>query len=280
MQRFENLQGVVQIAARGALQGSVGSAFLEKFAELPAFSALINGAASHAVEFDDIWRNAVYHPGAPVIAAALATGQAHGANGEAFLRGVIVGYEISTRIGEAVMPSHYKYWHTTGTVGCFGAAASAGMLAGCNRGQFMDALGTVGTFAAGLRTPVLLDAIDRLEPLTPIVAFRRTANRRRRYEALANVPAGFLVVADAAYLLSTWHADTRPATLDLADAAATRWLGLEVKRHVQHDAAHALVEFVARYRIGGHPAVRLHEVSRFVREDGRWYYLDGEFPAR
>ncbi len=104
------------------------------------------------------------------------------------------------------------------------------------------------------------------------VAADAQALMRSRYSAY--------VVADAAYLLSTWHADTRPATLDLADAAATRWLGLEVKRHVQHDAAHALVEFVARYRIGGHPAVRLHEVSRFVREDGRWYYLDGEFPAR
>ena len=124
-------------------------------------AALINGAASHAVEFDDIWRNAVYHPGAPVIAAALATGQAHGANGEAFLRGVIVGYEISTRIGEAVMPSHYKYWHTTGTVGCFGAAASAGLLAGCNRGQFMDALGTVGTFAAGLQQAFRSEAMSK-----------------------------------------------------------------------------------------------------------------------
>jgi 2-methylcitrate dehydratase PrpD len=124
-------------------------------------AALINGAASHAVEFDDIWRNAVYHPGAPVIAAALATGQAHGANGEQFLRGVIAGYEISTRIGEAVMPSHYKYWHTTGTVGCFGAAASAGMLAGCNHEQFMDALGTVGTFAAGLQQAFRSEAMSK-----------------------------------------------------------------------------------------------------------------------
>jgi 2-methylcitrate dehydratase PrpD len=114
-------------------------------------AALINGSAAHAVEFDDIWRNAVYHPGAPVIAAALAVAQSQNAAGEAFLRGVIVGYEVSTRIGEAVMPSHYKYWHTTGTVGCFGAAAAAATLLGCNRGQFMNAMGTVGTFAAGLQ---------------------------------------------------------------------------------------------------------------------------------
>ena len=124
-------------------------------------AALINGSAAHAVEFDDIWRNAVYHPGAPVIAAALAAAQAQGASGEQFLRGVIVGYEISTRIGEAVMPSHYKYWHTTGTVGCFGAAAAAATLLGCSREQILNALGTVGTFAAGLQQAFRSEAMSK-----------------------------------------------------------------------------------------------------------------------
>ena len=114
-------------------------------------AALINGAASHSVEFDDIYRDAGYHPGSPVISAALAAAQSTGASGETFLRGVIVGYETSTRIGEAVMPSHYKYWHTTGTVGAFGAAASVATVLGCNRDQFANALGTVGSFAAGLQ---------------------------------------------------------------------------------------------------------------------------------
>lgn len=82
------------------------------------------------------------------------------------------------------------------------------------------------------------------------------------------------------YLLATWHPDTRPDELDLGDPAATRWLGLEVKRHGLTGPDHAIVEFVARYRTGGGPAVRLHEISRFVREDGRWYYVDGTFPAR
>ena len=114
-------------------------------------AALINGAASHTVEFDDIWRDAVYHPASPVISAALAAAQAHGASGEAFLRGVVVGYEVSTRIGDAVMPSHYRYWHTTGTVGTFGAAAAVATLLRCNREQFVHALGNAGTFAAGLQ---------------------------------------------------------------------------------------------------------------------------------
>src|SRR4029079_16567854 len=114
-------------------------------------AALINGAASHAVEFDDIYRDAGYHPGSPVISAALAAAQSHGASGEIFLRGVIVGYEMSTRIGEAVMPSHYKFWHTTGTVGTFGAAAAVATVLGCNRDQIANALGTVGSFASGLQ---------------------------------------------------------------------------------------------------------------------------------
>src|SRR6187397_2316344 len=114
-------------------------------------AALINGAASHSVEFDDIYRDAGYHPGSPTISAALAAAQATAANGETFLRGVIVGYEVSTRIGEAVMPSHYRFWHTTGSVGCFGSAAAVATVLGCNRDQIAHALGTVGSFASGLQ---------------------------------------------------------------------------------------------------------------------------------
>lgn len=78
------------------------------------------------------------------------------------------------------------------------------------------------------------------------------------------------------YLLATWHSSTRPEKLDLGAEPAPRWLGLEVKHHQPQDESHALVEFVARYRVGsrGH---RLHETSRFVREDGRWFYVDGDF---
>jgi len=79
-----------------------------------------------------------------------------------------------------------------------------------------------------------------------------------------------------AYLLATWHPGTRPAALDLA-ADNARWLGLEVKKHDAESADRATVEFVARYKTGGR-AHRLHEISRFVREEGRWFYVDGEFP--
>jgi SEC-C motif-containing protein len=77
------------------------------------------------------------------------------------------------------------------------------------------------------------------------------------------------------YLLATWHVAVRPARLGLADEAPIQWIGLAVKRHEQQDADHAVVEFIARYRINGR-AHRLHEVSRFVREAGRWFYAGGD----
>jgi SEC-C motif-containing protein len=80
------------------------------------------------------------------------------------------------------------------------------------------------------------------------------------------------------YLLATWHPSTRPEKLDLDAEPACKWLGLEVKRHQQQDDDHAVVEFVARYRVAGR-GQRLHETSRFVREEGRWFYVDGDFEA-
>jgi len=89
---------------------------------------------------------------------------------------------------------------------------------------------------------------------------------RSRYSAFA--------LGLTAYLRDTWHPSTRPAALEPLPPGM-RWLGLEVRRHVTQDADHALVEFVARSKLGGR-AERLHETSRFVREHGRWFYVDGE----
>lgn len=81
------------------------------------------------------------------------------------------------------------------------------------------------------------------------------------------------------YLLATWHASTRPKSLLLSNDDQTRWLGLDVKRHHVNGASdgdRAVVEFVARFKVGGGRAERLHEISRFVREGGRWFYVDGD----
>lgn len=91
-------------------------------------------------------------------------------------------------------------------------------------------------------------------------------------EALMRSRYSAFVRGLAPYLQATWHASTRPAELVLDPAV--RWLGLEVRRHVVMDATHADVEFVARSRQDGR-GQRLHELSHFVQEDGRWWYVDG-----
>ena len=77
------------------------------------------------------------------------------------------------------------------------------------------------------------------------------------------------------YLLATWHPRTRPASLDFDKEAPLNWIGLEIKGHEQQGEDKAIVEFVARYKVGGR-AHRLDETSRFVREDGCWFYVDGD----
>ena len=124
-------------------------------------AALINATASHTIEFDDIFRDAVYHPGCPVIGAALAAAQAKGASGEDLLRAIVVGYEISTRIGVAVQPSHYRFWHTTGTIGTFGAAAAVASILKLDAGRTAHALATAGTFAAALQQAFRSDAMSK-----------------------------------------------------------------------------------------------------------------------
>ena len=78
------------------------------------------------------------------------------------------------------------------------------------------------------------------------------------------------------YLLATWHHSTRPASLELTDKPQQKWLDLTVKRFEQTASDNATVEFVARFKVSGR-AYRLHEISRFVLEDGRWFYVDGDF---
>jgi 2-methylcitrate dehydratase PrpD len=124
-------------------------------------AALINGSAAHTVEVDDIFREGIYHPGAPTISAALVLAQARAASGEAFLRAVIVGYEISTRIGAIMGRAHYRFWHNTGTIGCFGAAGAAAELLGLDAGRFAHALATVATFSAGLQQAFRTDSMSK-----------------------------------------------------------------------------------------------------------------------
>lgn len=124
-------------------------------------AALVNGTASHIAEFDDIFRDAIYHPGCPVIAAALAAVQASGGDGDVFARAVLAGYEVSTRIGAAVAPAHYRFWHPTGTVGTLGAAAACSVALGLDAERSAHAIATSSTFAAALQQAFRSDAMSK-----------------------------------------------------------------------------------------------------------------------
>jgi 2-methylcitrate dehydratase PrpD len=124
-------------------------------------AALINGTAAHTVEVDDIYKHAIYHPGAPTIAAALAVAQETGRSGRDLLHAIVVGYDVSTRIGAALGRAHYRYWHNTGTVGVFGAAAATAVLYALDETRSAHALATAATFAAGLQQAFRMDSMSK-----------------------------------------------------------------------------------------------------------------------
>ena len=124
-------------------------------------AALFNATAAHAAELDDSFRDAMVHPGAATIAAALAAAQAKQASGEQFLRAVVLGYEVATRIGVVMGRAHYRHWHSTGTVGTFGAAAAAASALGLDESAFANALALAATFAAGLQQAFRLESMAK-----------------------------------------------------------------------------------------------------------------------
>lgn len=159
------IAGSVEMPAAGlrrALQGGRGASLLPDGGDAdPRTAALINGTASHTVEVDDIFRSGLYHPGVVTIPAALAAAEKARASGADFIRAVVAGYEVGNRIARAVNPAHYAYWHTTATVGHFGAAVAAGVALGCTAEQIGHAMANAATFAAGLRHAFASDAMSK-----------------------------------------------------------------------------------------------------------------------
>ena len=125
----------------------------------PFFAALINAAASHFVEQDDLHNSSVLHPGTVVFPAVFAMAQAIGASGKEFIAASVAGYECGVRVGEFLGRSHYKVFHTTGTAGKLAAAAGVARLLKLDADQMQHALGSAGTMAAGL-WEFLRDAAD------------------------------------------------------------------------------------------------------------------------
>ena len=125
----------------------------------PLFAAMVNAAAAHVVEQDDVHNGSVFHPAAVVFPPALAVAQALGRSGRDLLTAAVAGYEVGIRVGEFLGRSHYKIFHTTGTAGTIAAAVTVGRLLNLDAGQMLHALGSAGTQAAGL-WEFLRDAAD------------------------------------------------------------------------------------------------------------------------
>ncbi|QDL38621.1 MmgE/PrpD family protein [Rhodoferax sediminis] len=159
----------------------------------PATAAWINGSASHAVEFDDIYREAVYHPGSPTVAAALAIAEARDASGGELLAAVVVGYEVATRIGAALQPSHVRRFHATGTIGCLGAAVAAAVLLRPRDAQAVrHAMATAATFASGLQQALRSEAMTK-----PLHAGHAAAVGVRAAQAAAHGVTGAADILEA-----------------------------------------------------------------------------------
>ncbi|WP_292700422.1 MmgE/PrpD family protein [Mesorhizobium sp.] len=125
----------------------------------PYFAAMVNAAASHVVEQDDVHNGSVFHPAAVIFPAVLAVAEAEGKTGREVLTACIAGYEVGIRVGEFLGRSHYEIFHTTGTAGAVAAAAAVGRLIGLDAAGLNHAVGSAGTQAAGL-WEFLRDAAD------------------------------------------------------------------------------------------------------------------------
>ncbi len=144
--------------AMGPREGSAENLLTRKHTS-PIFAALVNGAASHFVEQDDLHNSSVLHPGTVVFPAVLAAAQDVGATGRELIAAAVAGYECGVRVGEFLGRSHYKVFHTTGTAGKLAAAAGVAHVLKLDAGKMQHALGSAGTMAAGL-WEFLRDAAD------------------------------------------------------------------------------------------------------------------------
>jgi 2-methylcitrate dehydratase PrpD len=217
-----------------------GEVLISRQRTSPYFAAMVNAAASHVAEQDDVHNGSVFHPAAVVFPAALATAQALGRSGRDLLAASVAGYEVGIRVGEFLGRAHYKIFHTTGTAGTLAAAAAVGHLLKLDADRMLHAFGSAGTQAAGL-WEFLRDAADSKQLhtahassgglLAAQLASQGFTGARRILEGAQGMAAGMAKDADPARLV---------------DGLGTRWTLAETSfkfhascRHT-HPAADAL----------------------------------------
>ncbi len=118
-----------------------------------ANAALVNGSTGHILDYDDVSWTTIGHPAVVVASAALASGEEFNSSGMELISAFVAGYETTASIGRAVIPEICRRgWHSTSTLGVFGAAAAAGKICGLNPAQMTNALGIAGSLASGVKT--------------------------------------------------------------------------------------------------------------------------------
>jgi 2-methylcitrate dehydratase PrpD len=216
----------------------------------PYFAAMVNAAASHVVEQDDVHNGSVFHPAAVIFPAVLAVAEAEKKTGREMLTACIAGYEVGIRVGEFLGRSHYEIFHTTGTAGAVAAAAAVGKLIGLDAAQLNHALGSAGTQAAGL-WEFLRDAADSKQLHTA----RAAANGlTAAYLARDGFRGAARILEGKKGMAAGMSSDADPACL--TDRLGSRWATEETSfkwhascRHT-HPAADALQLLMRREGLG------------------------------
>ncbi|MBV4544422.1 MmgE/PrpD family protein [Pseudomonas vlassakiae] len=236
-ERYAERMGPTQGSARVLTSGRSSS---------PYFAALVNGAASHLVEQDDLHNSSVLHPATVVFSAVLAAAQDLGKSGQELLLASVAGYEAGIRIGEFLGRSHYRIFHTTATVGTLAAAVGVGKLLGFDKEQFINLLGSAGTQAAGL-WEFLRDAADSKQLHTAKAA---ADGLLAAYLTADGLTGACNILEGDQGLAAGMSSDADPARLN--DRLGTRWALAETSfkfhascRHT-HPAADALLQLMQR----------------------------------
>ncbi|RJF98227.1 MmgE/PrpD family protein [Noviherbaspirillum saxi] len=215
----------------------------------PLFAAMVNAAASHYAEQDDVHNGSVFHPAAVVFPSVLAVAQSLGSSGRELITAAVAGYETGIRIGEFLGRSHYRVFHTTGTAGTVAAAAAVGRLLKLTPEQMLDAFGSAGTQAAGL-WEFLRDAADSKQLHT---AHAAASGLSAAYLAKSGFTGARRILEGAQGMAAGMSKDANPGRL--TDRLGQRWALAETSfkfhascRHT-HPAADALLQVVTKHAL-------------------------------
>lgn len=229
----------------------------------PLFAAMVNAAASHYAEQDDVHNGSVFHPGTVVFPPVLAIAQTLGSSGRDLLTAAVAGYEVGIRVGEFLGRSHYKVFHTTGTAGTIAAAAASGNLLGLSADQMRHAFGSAGTQAAGL-WEFLRDAADSKQLHTAKAA---SDGMTAAYLAQHGFTGAKNILDGRQGMAAGMLGEGDPAKL--TDRLGERWTVLETSfkyhaccRHT-HPAADALLKVVGENNLTSDSIAR---VTAFVHQ--------------